>query len=370
MTALMSLGLIGITGVGVDLGRMYIAKNEAQAFADAAALTAAQYLDGTSTGLSNARTNAGLVTDRWNLNTKRVTSYTVDFSLYSSTNNFTWVANPNPATNYSVARVRASVAVPLTFMRVLWPSGSSPVSATAIGAQAPKTSWKQGVFPFSPFAHLFDIKNNNCDNSGSLGSRDCTSGLVVGQQYTLRWPANPTAGSGKSGNNSNMCPGDQVSGQTIIDVANAAGGSERGFIEDTSASLIAQTIIDDFQSVTRTVGDLVTMTGGAKQSQGDSLDTRIQQDLDTTSTSSTQYFAPGNPHNNRRVVACLINDGNLVNGNQYRAIEMGAFLLLPTAQYGTGGNQSWCAEYLGPYVQGAKGRGAGGTGGYVVRLVQ
>ncbi len=365
---LMSVGLIGVTGIGVDLGRMYIAKNEAQAFADAAALTAAQYLDGTAAGLANARTFAGQVADKWNLNTKSVTDYTVDFSLYSSTNNFAWVTNPNPAANYSVARVVARVQLPLTFIRVVWPNSKAPISATAVGAQAPKTSWKQGVFPFSPFAHLFDLATNPCDNSGSVGSRDCTSGLVVGEQYTLRWPSNPNAGSGKSGGNTNMCPGDQVSGQTIVDMANAAGGSERGFIEDTSASLIAQTIIDDYQSVTRTVGELVTMTGGAKQSQGDSLDTRIQQDINTTASNSTQYFS--NPHNNRRVVACLINDGNLVNGNQYRAIEMGAFLLLPMAQYGTGGNQSWCAEYLGPYVQGAKGRGAGGTGGYVVRLVQ
>jgi Flp pilus assembly protein TadG len=242
---LMSVGLIGITGIGVDLGRMYIAKNEAQAFADAAALTAAQYLDGTATGLANARTAAGQVGDRWNLNTKSATDYTVDFSPYSATNNFTWVANPNPATNYSVARVVARVQLPPTFIRVVWPNSKAPISATAVGAQAPKTSWKQGVFPFSPFAHLFDLKPHNCDNTGSLGSRDCTSGLIVGEQYTLRWPSNPNAGSGKSGGGSNMCPGDSVSGQTIIDIANAAGGSERGFIEDTSASLIAQTIIDD-----------------------------------------------------------------------------------------------------------------------------
>ena len=41
-TALSLPFLLGVTGLAIDIGRMYITKDEAQAFADSAALRAAQ----------------------------------------------------------------------------------------------------------------------------------------------------------------------------------------------------------------------------------------------------------------------------------------------------------------------------------------
>ena len=58
------------------------------------------------------------------------------------------------------------------------------------------------------------------------------------------------------------------------------------------------------QSIFRSVGDLVGRTGGAKQSQLDSLYTRIKQDTDTTSTTYSSYTGNG-----RRIIAAPINDG-------------------------------------------------------------
>jgi uncharacterized membrane protein len=40
--------LLGMVGLAIDLGRMYIAKSEAQSFVDSAALAAAAQLNGTS----------------------------------------------------------------------------------------------------------------------------------------------------------------------------------------------------------------------------------------------------------------------------------------------------------------------------------
>ena len=363
--------LLGFTGLAVDIGHLYIVKNEVQAFADAAALAAAQELDSTTTGTSAARTDATNTTNRFNFGTTTVPTVLVDFSLPDATgaNNYTWVSNPNPASGYTMVRVRAAATVPLYFMPAVSAPTTSTVWASAVAGQIKVTSFKQGVFPFSPFAQTFNLaktaSNSLCGTPVTNGCVDSMTGLTVGQQYTLRWPSNPNPSNGNG--NTNMCPGDNAAGQTMVDIANAAGGSERGFIEDTSASLIAQTIIDDLQSVNRVVGDLVTMTGGAKQSQLDSLQTRINQDQNTTAMDSGAYFSSS--HNNRRIVACLINDGSLVNGNQYDTIQMGAFLLLPSAQYGNGGNQSWCAEYLGPYVQGGKRRGAGSDGAYIIKLV-
>src|SRR5215471_16995441 len=56
--ALSFLSLIGFIGVAVDVGRMYIVRNEAQSFADAAALAAAAELNGTTSGLTAATTAA------------------------------------------------------------------------------------------------------------------------------------------------------------------------------------------------------------------------------------------------------------------------------------------------------------------------
>ena len=44
--------LLGMLGLVMDLGRTFIAKNEAQAFTDAAALSAVSKLNGTSAGVT------------------------------------------------------------------------------------------------------------------------------------------------------------------------------------------------------------------------------------------------------------------------------------------------------------------------------
>lgn len=372
-TGISIFALLGATGLAVDLGRMYIAKNEIQAFSDAAALLAAQQLDGTNNGISAAKTSGAAAKVYWSLATQTVSNPTFEFSQTpASSGSYAWVSNPGSATGYTTVRVTSSVGVPMYFMRVLTGSATGSVSAQAVAGQVSKTVWKQGVFPFSPFAQLFALSASGhaayCSNPISTGCMDSTTGLIVGQEYTLRWPSNPSLGNGSGGNNSNMCLGDKAGGQTMIDMANQAGGSERGYIEDTASSVMRQTIVDDYQSVSRTVGDLVTMTGGAKQTELDALNARIAQDTNTTDNTRDAYYR--NPHNNRRIVAALINNGVLVNGNQFTAIQMGGFLLKTTGLYGNGGNQSWCAIYLGPYCQGCKGMPGGSSGGFVIRLLQ
>ncbi len=43
--------LLAMLGLAFDLGRVYIARNEAQVFTDAAAMAAASRLDGTAPGI-------------------------------------------------------------------------------------------------------------------------------------------------------------------------------------------------------------------------------------------------------------------------------------------------------------------------------
>src|SRR5579863_329217 len=65
--------LLGMLGLALDLGRVYIAKNETQTFADSAALAAAMALNGADfTAARNAVT--GNTKNQWNLGTSIFTA--------------------------------------------------------------------------------------------------------------------------------------------------------------------------------------------------------------------------------------------------------------------------------------------------------
>jgi hypothetical protein len=343
-TAFSLVGLIGITGLAIDLGRMYVAKNEAQTYADAAALRAALELDGTAGGFQRARDAVGQSPNRWNFANSSFSGTLVEFSQSSSG---PWEANPPSAAGYRFVRVRASAAVPISFLQVLGQGRTKPVSAQAAAGQIPKYGFREGLFPFSPFAHDAASPPN--------------FGLVRGRRYTLRWAASPGLNKPQT-----LCPGDAV--QAVIDVATAGGGEERGYIEQTSASVIRETIVADYQTVFRQIGDSVVMTGGAKQTMRDALVERVRQDSDTTSSSFAEYIANG-AGNGRRIVAAPINLGQ---PGGYRIVQIGAFFLLTPDAYlsAMGGNKPFCAEYIGPYVQGSTREGAGDPGYYVVRLIE
>jgi hypothetical protein len=332
------VAMIGMLALATDLGRMYIVRNESQAYVDAASLTAALQLDGTTGGIGQAASTLAASTNRWNLGSTAFSGTQMDFGMAATG---PWMASPSPASGYRYVRVRATSAVSLFFFSIMVPVQSSVVRATAVAGQLPKTDFGEGVFPFSPFAH------NNTDPN---------FGYTPGQQYTLRWPASPKL-------NNNVCPGDNQ--QQWIDQSNLGGGSERGYIEDTTAAVIRMTIVQDYQTVHVIVGQPVTMTGGNKQTERDALIVRVNQDTNPIATSYAQYESSGTG-NRRRLIAAPINSGypdNIVLG-------IGLFFLLAPSDYGQGGNNSWCAEYVGPWVQGGDRQGAGDPGAYVVRLVQ
>ena len=72
--------LLAVMGLAFDFGRVYIARNEAQVFTDAASMTAAATLDGTETGLERARQAVARLPMRWNLGTKSFSGVVVQFS--------------------------------------------------------------------------------------------------------------------------------------------------------------------------------------------------------------------------------------------------------------------------------------------------
>src|SRR2546426_1551141 len=65
-SAACALMVFGMAGLAVDIGRMYITKNEAQSFADSAALFAALQLDGSTGGITNADSAVANNVNKWN----------------------------------------------------------------------------------------------------------------------------------------------------------------------------------------------------------------------------------------------------------------------------------------------------------------
>jgi len=361
-TALGLVAVLGIAGITVDLGRMYIAKSELMAYTDAASIAGAVQLDGTAAGITRAQAaaagmGAGASAMGYDFATKLITGATVQFAKgLSATPNTpdpaTWDPNPPNPPDYRFVQVSASANVPLTFMQAfqIMQSGvhasTSTVNASSIAAQEQVTSFPAGLLPFSPIAPSAVPPN---------------FGMTPGVQYTIRYP------SGGGLKQSDVCAGDQGANYWTNLPA-----QDRGYWGSTSAAALRGEVVDDTQTATINVGDPVPMVGGNKNTEGSALDSRVLEDSDPTSATYAAYMALGQG-NGRRVIGVPVNNGP----PNFDAIGIAAFFLLPTPVYqSVKGNTPICAEYVGPYVQGSTHAGAGATagtgttGGYLVRLIQ
>src|SRR5258706_5810451 len=94
--AICAIALIGAMGLAVDLGHIFIVKNETQAYVDAAAIAAALKMDGTTAGITRANTAATSLSAHWNFDSATLTTPTVEFSTASS--GATWYLAANVTT--------------------------------------------------------------------------------------------------------------------------------------------------------------------------------------------------------------------------------------------------------------------------------
>src|SRR5215471_8903611 len=92
--ALATVGILGVVGLAVDIGRMFIVRNEVQAYCDSAAVAAAMVLDGTASGITRAAGAASASPNKWNFGTMPVNSPLVSYAVDAAG---PWVANPSPA---------------------------------------------------------------------------------------------------------------------------------------------------------------------------------------------------------------------------------------------------------------------------------
>jgi hypothetical protein len=348
------IALIGMLGLAVDLGRVYITKNEAQAFTDAAALAGARCLNGKSSGITNANAavTATMSTNRWNMATTAFTSGNT-VTEFATTATGPWVANPPLAAGYSYTRVTATPTLGLSFMAIVGSPNTQAVGAQSVAGIIPASFPKGGYLPFTVFAHTL--------------TGDPNFGFVPGEEYTFLWPGNV-----KVGNNS--CRGDNS--QQWINNASAGTGSDRGYFELQSAVSIRQAILGQRQTSPLSIGDVLTLTNGQKQTEQDALTALANRDTDQQDYNpNSSGVAPPYNGNGARLVLLPINSG--FTGDPTAAppilpkqvLTFGAFLL--PMHYDGSGNKSWCAIYMGSKSVGSEGVSPiAGAGAYVTKLLQ
>jgi uncharacterized membrane protein len=123
--------LLAVIGLAFDLGRIYIARNEAQVFTDAAAMTAAAKMDGTEAGLDRARAAVAKLPMRWNLGTREFTGVVVEFSA----DGVKWEKSSKAA---AFAKVTApSNQVEIVFLRAVGGPATFTVPAHSVAAANP-----------------------------------------------------------------------------------------------------------------------------------------------------------------------------------------------------------------------------------------
>jgi uncharacterized membrane protein len=128
--------LLAVMGLAFDLGRVYIARNEAQIFTDAAAMTAASKLDGTSAGIERAKDAAARLPMRWNLGTKEFVGVVIEFG--HDADGEKWERDPKDPSAVTMARVTVpSNSVEITFLRAVGGPNSFVVPASSVATTSP-----------------------------------------------------------------------------------------------------------------------------------------------------------------------------------------------------------------------------------------
>jgi Flp pilus assembly protein TadG len=322
-----------------DLSRLYFARNTAQIRADAAALAAVLPLDGTHEGLERAREAATQAARQASPEGNPSSGLRVEFA---DSSNGIYREHPPTAENMRFVRVVCTTYVPFTLLRTFVPQNRSHAWAGSTAMQGRKVHFESGLFPYAVLAH---------------GETRPHFGLTQGERYALHWPEQPSLAA------KNVCSGDASTATIARATANNMKGA--GFIELVSANNVRRTILTEYQSSLRRIGDPLTFHPGLRHFEIVALNERISQDRDFGAVTYDEYTRRGEG-NGRRLVAVPIHSGY----PKYQFLEVGAFFLLPATEYREHGDDALCAEYVGPYMLGSTRRGAAETGFYAAALVR
>ncbi len=330
--------MLASMGLAVDVGRLFIVKNELQTFADASAIAACQQLDGTLTGITEAHKVAlvgplgNTLPNAWNFNTATVSTVTDTYADSFSGTYDSYATGSGSATNsYRFISVKAQATLPLYFLRVIpgLPTVQVVDAVATAGQQASSAVGNGGLQPFLPDAH-------DATDTRNFGFRPNVA-------YTMKWG---------DGSRNTSCAGD-------VGFNNPNPSSQHGFVDlgqgNGNSSLRGVIVYGGYPNASSTPSSVYSgmflegVPGNRGSSIFDALQERSNQDPDQTSMTWAAYQA-ADLGNNRRVITMPIGDPATWTGNgngTQKVIGFGNFLLLPEDMY-EGSSGAICAIYIGP----------------------
>lgn len=329
--AIWAVVLLGVAGVALDGGRLFINRNEAQTYADAAALAAAQKLDGTPAGIHAARLAVRESGNSWDFGTQKVHEAAVEFGSAGTPDH--WTAEPGDATGLTRVRVTAQVNQRLFFAPLFVVRSLQLVRVRAVAEQTRGTQFAQGVWPFSVLAFK--------------GQAEPHFGLQAGRQYTIRYV------------NGKGCEGDAQDPAHL-----RTGGSRTWWGRYTDGVLRERVVVGrQAQGEELTIGKPLPEVTMPLAGAAEYIEARRSQDTDSASVNYAAY-SNGGTGNGRRIAVLPIQDAEL---STVRAFGM--FFILPLDPEPQG--KPWCVEYIGgAMVPNSNRPGAGAPGVYAIRLVR
>ena len=386
--AVMVFGVVGICGLAIDLGQMYVARGELQNYTDSAAIAAAMKLDGTTNGITQATSEALNNVNTWKFGTASASNVTVEFSTAVDG---VYIQNPLTGAGYRFVQVTAHEPVGMVFLSAIPGVGASrSVAATSTSGQMQLGGVGDGVLPFSPDAH--DINDPNF-------------GFLLGKPYTLRWGkvvGNPPPGTYLTSINGKKLIGCQGDMDVPTFQPGETSASQRGYIDLSNldpidagggAALIRKAVMGQVSFNLQIVPFQYTVDPepGQKQTITSAMVERVLQDTDPTT--ATYYTSPQTSTNTptaevmnetMRTVYNTVTLPRPPNGNGRRigfvpinnpltglVIGFAGMFLPPVpcaeVQIGNKTYEPCCGEYIGPVTD--TGSPAAGTGGGAFRVV-
>jgi hypothetical protein len=316
------VALFGAVGLSVDVGRLFLNKNEAQTFADSAALDAARRLDGTAAGIEAARQAVEQNGNRWDFATQPFRHYLLEFATSAAPEQ--WTTTPRPPGGYDRVRLTVTVTQKLLFLPLLVSKDSQLVIASAAAAQTPLTTCYQGLFPLAIAA------------AGGGPSFGLTPGEKFGIRLATRWwgDSRPSV----------------LARRILTDHHGGAQGEQPGHEPLPNELLPMETVIR--------IGEPLPLAGSVPGEIEALLAERSAQDTDILSASYAAYLA-ANKGNGRRLLQLPVFDAGSL-----EVLGTGLFLLGPP------GNPA-ALEYTGrAALPNSLTPGAGRPGAYQVRLIR
>ena len=160
--------IMGAMGLSFDIGRMYMAKTEGQAYADAAALAAVIELNGTLGGITAAQ--AQITSGIWKNNNFSNVPYVTTggspevqywFCTSMECNSSSGTSSPGSGAGYRYVRVETTANVPMFLLPLITGANTANVWAGATAGQLKEVYWTDGLWPFFTFDHSYPGEANN-----------------------------------------------------------------------------------------------------------------------------------------------------------------------------------------------------------------